>query len=211
MIEPSSDITSGSTWCWRDNHCLPCHSATLTTTGVNAHLDQQNSTQQTNQTIVKSTNNRAKPGSKQTNHFQTEQNLGLTTKIPALQCRCCCTAFTTAATTVCHSKQCGSKVDRYNVLKFPLKKRPSILHDLFFFQCCQTATSWASRAQPNETPTANSQASHSTYCQVSILPFTFSMTYTTIILKFSKSTKGWKPCFHDRNYFCHQANNFSHH
>ena len=67
MIEPCSDITSGSTWCWRDNHCLPCHSATLTTTGVNAHLDQQNSTQQTNQTIVKSTNNRAKPGSNHQN------------------------------------------------------------------------------------------------------------------------------------------------
>ena len=101
MIEPCSDITSGSTWCWRDNHCLPCHSATFTTTGANAHLDQQNSTQQTNETI--------------------EQNLGLTSKIPALQC-CCCSAFTTAATTVCHSKQCGSKVDRYNVLKFPLKR-----------------------------------------------------------------------------------------
>ena len=67
MIEPSSDITSGSTWCWRDNHCLPCHSATFTTTGVNAHLDQQNSTQQTKQAIVKSTNNRAKPGSNHQN------------------------------------------------------------------------------------------------------------------------------------------------
>ena len=67
MIEPCSDITSGSTWCWRDNHCLPCHSATFTTTGVNAHLDQQNSTQQTNQAIVKSTNNRAKPGSNHQN------------------------------------------------------------------------------------------------------------------------------------------------
>ena len=31
----SSDITSGSTWCWRYHHCLPCHSPTLATTGMN--------------------------------------------------------------------------------------------------------------------------------------------------------------------------------
>jgi hypothetical protein len=86
---PVSDITSGSTWCWRYHHCLPCHSPTLATT--------------------------------------------------ALQC-CCCSACTTAATPVCNTKQCGSKRG-------------------------ETAAPRASRAQPNETPAANSQASHSTYCQ----------------------------------------------
>ena len=38
MIDLPSDITSGSTRCWRFHYHLPCHSPTLATAGKNVHL-----------------------------------------------------------------------------------------------------------------------------------------------------------------------------